>query len=173
MDETTLKRLFVIALQFENSFGILANIAISKADRHAKSLAVTATSPAIPSIVCGAFALELLLKCLIALETNAEPPKSHNLRRLFDLTSVSSQAAIRKTYSQLLQDTPEWIAQYSEAGISVDFDNVLNACKDAFVEWRYHYENEKAKSWLASPIMKSVRDEILKHRSDWVLLFEG
>lgn len=172
MDETTLKRLFIIGLQFEHSFGILGNVAISKAAPNSRSLPVAAHAPAIPSVVCGAFALELQLKCLVAIETGREPPRGHDLREIFALTSDSSQESIQQTYSRLLDEAPDLTGQYKDAGISLDFDDVLDDCKDAFIEWRYHHEFEKRKSWMASPILKAVRDEILKLRPNWNTVFD-
>jgi hypothetical protein len=40
--------------------------------------------PSSPPVVCAAFALELYLKCLIAMRPGATVPNDHNLKRLFD-----------------------------------------------------------------------------------------
>jgi hypothetical protein len=167
MEEEKIKRLFVISLQFENAFGILGQCAISKAGPGATSLPIVASAPAIPAVVCGAFALELQLKCLFAMETGKAPPRSHNLRRLFELTTDSSQKAIRETYSNLLREDAWWAEQFARVGVSTDFDDVLDSCKDAFAEWRYLYEYDKSRAWHGAPMHKAVRDEIFKLRPNW------
>ncbi len=53
---------------------------------------------AVPSVVLGAFSLELYLKCLIAIETGKPPPTGHNLRWLFDRLSGSTQSKIKQYF---------------------------------------------------------------------------
>ena len=49
----------------------------------------------VPTVVMSAFALELYLKCLIAIGTGKKPPPGHNLRRLFNKLTDKMQAKIR------------------------------------------------------------------------------
>ena len=53
---------------------------------------------AVPSVVLGAFSLELYLKCLIAIETGKPPPTGHNLRWLFDRLSGNTQSKIKQYF---------------------------------------------------------------------------
>ena len=79
-----------------------------------------------PSAVNLAFACELYLKALLAMENNGVAKKTHLLKCLFDLLSDPTKAEIRADYSSVetLQSLDECIATHN----------------NAFVEWRYCYE---------------------------------
>jgi hypothetical protein len=126
-----------------------------------------------PMVVCTAFSMELYLKCLITIE-GGDHKNEHNLERLFRKTSAGSQDAIRKNYEKkrAIQD-----AQFAAAKVPArpksDFDHVLLASADAFVDFRYIYEGGigQGEGWLAGPISECVRDRIIELHPEWANLF--
>lgn len=79
-----------------------------------------------PAIVCKAFAIELYLKAIIAIEGGSA--WGHNLSDLFVRLSSTSQLAIR---DQLFLS-------------EIDFTAKLQTISKAFEEWRYIFEKESA-----------------------------
>jgi hypothetical protein len=128
--------------------------------------------PFIPGVVLSAFALELYLKCILAIEGNEE--KGHNHSKLFSQISQKAQDDIKSAYkiqrqSQNAindeQDLREYIPEQE-----FDFDSVLRDCGDAFTSFRYVYESfgndERLKKlkWLSDRIITVVRQYLIdKH----------
>ena len=82
--------------------------------------------PIAPAVVCSAFAIELYFKAIIALEGGNA--KGHSLSVLYTRCSSRSQLAVA---SQLA------ISQTA-------FEQKLKEIADAFVEWRYIFEQQSA-----------------------------
>lgn len=130
----------------------------------------------LPAIVMIAFALELYLKCLIAIETEATPPSGHNLRRLFNKLTSKTQDKIRHYFDnpteqgeinwrEKMKNPPPHIPK--EAFPSpYDFDSILDVSADAFVQLRYVFERKKA-GWNAHYIVKCTRQVIVEIHPDW------
>jgi HEPN domain-containing protein len=156
--------IFVIAEQFRNAskFLILAR-------EHGWQ-----TDVAMPAVTCAAFAMELFLKCLLAMETE-KSHETHDLKHLFNRLSKSSQAKIRVYYGPYLPDVKEHVErQYLLAGQPqppplVDFDFVLDASRRAFPLARYIYERglPGGQGWIADGIMEAVRKTVLEAHPDW------
>jgi HEPN domain-containing protein len=122
---------------------------------------------------CAAFALELYLKCLIAMETGKAPPAMHDLQKLFDRLHVSTQTKIRRYFDDNSSLVKEFVeAQIAKHGVKapiVDFDYVLTASREAFQLARYIYEGgfPAEKGWIADVIMDGARRTILDRFPDW------
>lgn len=78
----------------------------------------------IPAVVCAAFSAEVGLKAILGAE--GKPSSGHELRSLFERVSEESRAAIIHNTS------------YDAAR----FESALSAASDAFIKWRYIYEEE-------------------------------
>ena len=88
----------------------------------------------IPAIVLKAFSCELFIK---SLAMSADIKKIHKLNELFHYLRPSDRAQIKSSVINIMAKNDE---QYTEHNFSVDLDNVANA----FVDWRYFYEDTKS-----------------------------
>jgi HEPN domain-containing protein len=122
---------------------------------------------------CAAFALELYLKCLIAMETGKVPPAIHDLQKLFDHLHASTQMKIRRYFDDNSSVVKAFVeAQFAKHGVkapNIDFDYVLAASRDAFPLARYIYERglPAEKGWIADVILEGARRTILDRFPDW------
>ena len=121
-----------------------------------------------------AFALELYLKCLIAIETNAKPPRGHNHKDLFNALTKRSQQRAESYYNEHMRcdpGTPGWIAEYRQQGMDPnDFLNLrvaLSKAVGAFEMYRYAYERNLT-SYMLGPLEPVVRQIILEQKPEWV-----
>lgn len=135
---------------------------------------------AVPSVVLGAFSLELYLKCLIAIETGKPPPTGHNLRWLFDRLSSSTQRKIIQYFDnptdqheinwrKTLKNPPKHVPQQMKIS-SFTFDEVLDTSARAFGQFRYIFESGTYKtnaSWNAGYIVVCARRVIVEMHPDW------
>lgn len=87
-------------------------------------------TPALPSVVCIAFAAELYLKSMIV-ERTGKMPESHRLDRLYNSLTTEQQKRVRRHY-----------AQYAEVG-KLKLKEHIGELANAFVDWRYAFEGSK------------------------------
>src|SRR5262249_46370125 len=129
-----------------------------------------------PPIVCAAFALELYLKCLIAMEPGKKnrAPKCHNLHTLFHLLDAETQSQIRARFKPYESEQEElasraYAAQGMARSLGTIFDFILNASQDAFEKYRYIHEKglEANQGWGADRIMQAARRVILDRHPEW------
>lgn len=87
---------------------------------------------AAPSVVCGALALELYLKCLRVLD-GRPIKKGHEVSRLFEGLNAATQERI----------TNEWRRTFHPGATMtpVDFRRSIEPLDAVFVEWRYVFES--------------------------------
>src|SRR5271165_471689 len=112
------------------------------------------------STVCSAFSLELYLKCIIRMECKFYGRK-HDLSKLFALIGRRNRKKIKDYWFDHSERVRTYIERtYKDDGEpvpNVDFDFVLSASKDAFVEMRYIYEQ----------IVEGARLVILEKHPEW------
>jgi hypothetical protein len=125
-----------------------------------------------PMVTCAAFAFELYLKCLIAMETGSAPPNRHEFDLLFRLLNPTTQKEIQELFDKGGRATIEFIEQqFRQVGKPsprVDFDYVLKASRRAFPIARYLYEGLPGEQgWVAEVIMESARAVILRRFPHW------
>jgi len=87
-------------------------------------------SASVPQIVCAAFSVELGLKSILIMETQAKPD-GHKLVDLFRKISTDSKAHIQKAVP---------IPTYPKTILPQNFESVLKVVSTAFVDWRYSCE---------------------------------
>jgi hypothetical protein len=91
----------------------------------------------LPMLTMQAFAIELLLKCLILID-DADPPYVHKLKQLFDLLASETRDEVVRRWDEGPRKKIEQIAiQFS---FSSDLPSSLEACGDAFVQLRYAFD---------------------------------
>jgi len=158
------QHIFVVAKQYENARERLILV-----QDHGPQADVR-----MPTITCAAFALELYLKCLLALDAR-DVPQTHNLRCLFDGLSEATQAEIRERVEPRLPEARRYVGEaYAKSGLApppplVDFDFLLDSSEDAFPLVRYIYERglPAGKGWIADPILEAARTTILARHPAW------
>ena len=87
----------------------------------------------IPSIVLKAFSCELFMKSLVL---SGDIKKIHKLDELFNCLSDTDKSAIKEEVVSKMNET---IGQYVDSDFFVDLGKVANA----FVDWRYFYEDTR------------------------------
>jgi hypothetical protein len=109
---------------------------------------VTAVPPSaddlvIPALVLSAFASELFLKGLIAIETGKAPPQGHDLYLLFKKLSAPTRHRLEEMWNWYAHGRKAaWDGLEKERGNPVprDLPRCLRMATGAFQGMRYHYE---------------------------------
>lgn len=103
--------------------------------------------PIAPFIVNITFSIELYLKCLIVMEKNSKPKKTHSLYTLFKEVSSASRKAITDDFNDLINSDPMTNAMKKEIPhLKTDIHSVLLGMNKAFEQWRYHSIDGMAQS---------------------------
>ena len=122
------------------------------------------------SILLLGFALELSIKCLLAIE-NRQIAKDHDLEKLIGLLRATDKKRIRSLYRKKLTTNPEIRASKKNAarifghGLSLTFNKALCLSANAFMAARYPWDApNKSVKWHAGPILNCVTDRIIELR---------
>jgi hypothetical protein len=139
----------------------------------------TANTPAknglvLPTAVCGAFCVELYLKCLETLDWNRNPKPGHNLETLFGRLKPATQQLAEKYFDELASLDPMWapvfaLAKAQREDLQPNLRSILKACATAFEKIRYSYEGIGSSYHLGS-FEDALRRVILERRRDWAPL---
>ena len=133
----------------------------------------------LPYTVLGALALELYFKCLIAIETGANPPRGHNLKALFDRISEDGQSKIQERFDNPNPAEADWRERCKnpppnmpeDIDLTFKFEGVLRRSARAFERFRYVYEDTGLPgefAWEANYIIYCTRLHIIQdHRPEW------
>ena len=90
-----------------------------------------------PSMVLSAFAIELLLKCILVIE-NGDAPETHRLNVLFRRVSHKTKRRIEALWDEKARQR---IAPFCKAeGLPHDLPNAFVKCATAFERIRYIHE---------------------------------
>jgi len=122
----------------------------------------------IPSIVLSAFASELYLKCLLALE-GKDVPKTHNLKTIFKRLRGKTQNRLTDRWTTYLKTTEDGIRlvnKYENYDAS-DLLTVLADGSNTFDEIRYSFERTPKTEFVISNLPWLIRDEILDLKPEW------
>lgn len=133
---------------------------------------------AIPASFLNAFSIELLLKCLYAIETNAMPPRGHNLHRLFMILSKPTRQRITvfwDWYAQAMKyqwDVDEQIVNGKEQVIRIaihrNLEGALQLGSHAFERLRYWYEKGPDDYYFYIGVLpQMLTSMILELRPEW------
>jgi len=88
--------------------------------------------------VNGAFAIELYLKCLLAVE-GSQLPATHNLKDLFAQLNRESRDKIRRRHDELAKSNSV-LSDFRKRGIKTDLNSLLEDGQDIFRQFRYLFE---------------------------------
>ena len=121
--------------------------------------------------VNGALAVELYLKCLLAIECN-QVPETHDLQKLYLQLSRESRAKLRKRHDKLAKDNPVLSDFRKSYGIKTDLESLLEDGKDVFTQFRYLFEGVRGRTkglgFLLELFGQVVRNRILDLRPGWL-----
>lgn len=124
-----------------------------------------------PALVLSAFASELYLKCLIAIESD-RAAYGHELRTLFRSVSKQTQANIERRWNMYVtspQRHQHYAALASLVGYTVptDLDWTLKNGGSGFVELRYIHESNDGTKFLLGDFPEILRAELLLRKPEW------
>lgn len=119
--------------QLNECFVSAANF-LAVADELSHDLVGMVAGKMYPCVVNGAFACELLLKVIIGTSNSNGVPSSHRLRDLFSILPKAIQNSI--------------ITEYNKSS-DLSLDSLLDETDNAFVEWRYAYEQNVRLHYIA------------------------
>jgi hypothetical protein len=128
----------------------------------------------IPTTVLRAFALELHMKCLIALETGTSP-WGHSLKDLFNALPIGIQLQAEKSFKANLKNNPAVRAAAQDASVT-SLTEALVSGDLIFERLRYFHEliaqgsSSGKGSFLLGDVHKAVREAILKRKPEWPAL---
>jgi HEPN domain-containing protein len=97
----------------------------------------------LPALVLSALASELFLKCLIAIETNANPPTGHDLYLLFKKLSLLTRQRLTKMWDWYVVGRKDiWDKWEQETGYTFarELPSALKLAGRSFEFMRYRYE---------------------------------
>lgn len=97
------------------------------------------------SIVIYALSIEVGLKSLIKMGNN-KYGNEHDLKKLFNKLSEDLRSNV--------------ISELSEERLKVNFESYLEENKNAFIEWRYSYEEQSVRA--SSDFLKAFSEAIIK-----------
>ncbi len=121
---------------------------------------------ALPAMVCNAFANELYLKCLIYLESG-QIIKTHDLHKLFRMLKPESRKVIEERFDTIAeksgpQNSEMWF-QRTGKHLGWRLKDAIEDGAEAFVEWRYLFEDPEAtKHYGLIPLPDVLREFIIE-----------
>lgn len=131
-----------------------------------------------PGMVLSAFASELYLKCIFALETG-RVTDGHELRTLFNLLSEERRLEIEQRWDAY-NDTQDrrrlyaTIENFEGAAIPRDLRWSLRKGNDAFTQLRYIHEPEMQNAiFVLGDFPGILRQVIISIRPEWAVLSHG
>lgn len=135
---------------------------------HQAALQLSQTNLVLPYTVNAAFALELYLKCLVALERAPNHiPKQHDLFKLFEMLNPETQASLVNDFRMEVAKDPNKASALAEhLGFTDDLWHELGSSKDAFVLFRYAFEGKPAR-FTVGELIPCLRNYIVKLKPDW------
>jgi hypothetical protein len=118
-----------------------------------------------------AFASELYLKCLIIIETGQLMKDQHNLRKLFLKLREDTQKTIENHFDEEMAKAPD-ISEEAKARLGgrippTTLREALVQGGDAFIKWRYIYEDTNLQFFALFPLPKFLADVILARKPEW------
>lgn len=129
---------------------------------HTKSPKDTLRKVGMPIMVISAFACELMLKCLVLIDTGSTPRK-HGLYDLYKLLKPATQDSLKAAWSSVSQQRSEILDQI-DASLGYkrprDLESHLESGNDAFVQLRYVYEGGDDFDFRLSDFPIVLREQI-------------
>jgi HEPN domain-containing protein len=127
---------------------------------------------ALPTAVLSAFASELLLKCIICIETG-KAPHGHPLKALFDQLSPTSRTELQRLWDEYAQQrAEEWGYLEKRYGHEIPrtLSEALTAGSNAFEVLRYGHHERPKKSFTGyglDDLPHLLGQRVLQLRPEW------
>ena len=118
-----------------------------------------------PTLALEAFAIELFLKCLLLLQ-GEEPPRTHNLAKLFRDLHPNTKRSIVDQWDN--GPRKKIVELGKKLGFPTDLPNSLVRCGDAFEELRYAFEDPEKIVFYLGDLPRLLLDQIAAAKPDWV-----
>jgi hypothetical protein len=126
-----------------------------------------------PTVVCEAFELELLIKCLHATRRR-RPKKHHDIEALYNALSRADRKVIAKRYHEIVKAHRHYELALKH-GVCFDIAFVLQRTKYTFVRVRYWHEKEppsaddtgKVSNAGAGSLCDAIYEFIREIRPEW------
>lgn len=125
-----------------------------------------------PGYTLYSLAIELYLKCLY-FENGQNPPRSHDLLKLFEGLNDTAKSIIEHGYNKLFQDS-DWARAVKLHYPDGDFSlrGVLKEAKDGFETWRYFHEatlenRRNMISFSLYEVLPAIRAFIITSYPNW------
>jgi hypothetical protein len=133
-----------------------------------------AVTIATPALVLSAFASELYLKCLIALESG-HAAHGHDLAELFKDLTRQTQNNLEKSWTRYVSDPlrqRHYAAIAALVGYQIpnDLRWTLKNCGSGFIDLRYIHEGDGTSKFLLGDFPHLLRREVLLHRPMWEMM---
>lgn len=112
-----------------------------------------------PQVLVDSFAVELYLKCLFVLDTNATPPHEHDWEKLFDALESHTKIAIRDALERIVRSNPvlSHLDVINPEALKVtDFKRSLTAAKNTFDKKRYLFESQPPGEWFYAHLLREA-----------------
>jgi len=143
---------------FQHAVGILT------VDEFIRDQAPARADFAYTSMLLEAFAVELLLKCLLIIEKK-DPPITHRLDKLFRQISHKKKRRLEELWE--VQARPE-LTEFAKAdGLPTNLPNAIVRCRDAFDRLRYHYEEPNKSPFYLGRLPHLLKMVILETKPEW------
>jgi hypothetical protein len=125
---------------------------------------VTPLAIANSTMLLQAFAIELLLKCILLTE-NKEPPPTHRLDKLHRQVSHKAKRRILELWDR---DARLQLVQFAkDTGNPIDLPNALVKCGSAFDRLRYHYEDPEKTQFYLGGLLRVLIEVLLEANPEW------
>lgn len=112
-----------------------------------------------PQLLVDSFAVELYLKCLFVLDTNAAPLQEHDWEKLFNALKSHTKDAIREAFELMVRSDPvlSRLAIINPEALKVtDFNRSLTAAKNTFDKRRYLFESQPTGEWFYAHLLREA-----------------
>jgi hypothetical protein len=159
--KTAPERIFLHAASFREAQRVLVN--------SVRSDTVEAHALAMPSAVISAFTSELLIKCLVCIETG-HTPQGHNLLTLFRLLSSKTQKHVEELWDNYaLAHQGRWIEFERVVGpLPRDLHSALAAGSKTFELARYVYEEREEFMFYVGALPDMLVRVVFELKPDWL-----
>lgn len=112
-----------------------------------------------PKLFVDSFAVELYLKCLFVLDTNAAPLQEHDWQKLFDALAPHTKISIRDEFERNVRsdDVLSNLDVINPEAIKfTDFNRSLRAAKNTFYKRRYLFESQANDEWFYAHLLREA-----------------
>jgi hypothetical protein len=122
-----------------------------------------------PQVVMSAFASEIYLKCLHAIEFQGTVPKDHPFDKLFGGLPVGTKQVVKKHWNAMAAHNPIFKTGSARPGKRPKND-LVSALREgglAFMKYRCAYEGKQLKGYSLASLPDVLRDAILELKPEW------